>query len=196
MIKNQPRHQYVIGVIVTLVFVGMIIFANWLVTTQGMWPIGFGLEAVSGTMFVGFVIAARDIIQDTLGRTTILALIAVGTAISFTMSAPAIAFASAAAFGFGELMNFAVYTPIRTKSKLGDKRWATAVVSSNIVASLIDSIMFLAIAFGITSIGVEVLGQFVGKMYATIAYLIIGWVIGRIRAGSLQAFEQQGIVSR
>lgn len=179
MIKN--RTQLAVGAVSSLLFLSVVVFANWIISHVGMLPIGFGLQAASGTLFAGFAIAFRDIIQDTLGRFAILILIAAGTLLSFAMSAPEVALASAAAFGFGELMNFAVYTPLRTRSTLGDKRWALAVASSNVAASLIDSVLFIAIAFGPSMIASFALGQFVGKLYATLLYLLIGSAIAALR---------------
>lgn len=168
------------GLIAASILFTAIMLANWVTTDYGFIPIGFGLQATAGTIFAGFALAARDAIQDTWGRWAVLIVIVVGTGLSFLISAPAIAIASAAAFGIAELLNFAVYTPLRTKSKLGDKRWAVAVVSSNIVGAVTDTIVFLGIAFGVASIMPALPGQLVGKMYATVLYLIIGVVLSRV----------------
>lgn len=177
--RSRPTHHQVFaGGFAVSVLIAAVLLANWVTTDFGFIPMGFGLEATAGTIFAGFALAARDAIQDTFGRITVLGVIGVGTALSFLIAAPAIAIASAAAFGIAELLNFAVYTPLRARSKLGDKRWAVAVVSSNIVGAVTDTIVFLGIAFGLASIMPALPGQLVGKMYATVLYLLIGATVG------------------
>lgn len=186
----QPSKAKILGgLIAVLVLFSAILLANWVTTDYGFIPMGFGLEATAGTIFAGFALAARDAIQDSWGRLAVLGVIVLGTLVSFLISAPAIAWASAAAFGLAELLNFAVYTPIRTRSTLGDRRWAVAVVSSNIVGAVADTVIFLGIAFGAAAILPAMPGQLVGKMYATILYLLIGAVIGRVIAARKSKLE-------
>ena len=90
------------------------------------------------------------------------------------------AIASAAAFLVAESLDFAVYVPIRKRAKFGDKRWALAVVASNIVGAIADTVVFLGIAFGSAAILPALPGQFVGKLYATVVYLLIGWAVARL----------------
>lgn len=166
------------GGIAAVVLITAILLANWVTTDYGFIPIGFGLSATSGTIFAGFALASRDAIQDAWGRIAVIIMILIGTAVSFGIAAAAIALASAAAFFTSEALNYAVYTPLRNKSKLGDRRWAVAVVSSNIVGAVTDTVIFLGIAFGFASVMPALAGQMVGKMYATILYLVIGALIG------------------
>jgi uncharacterized PurR-regulated membrane protein YhhQ (DUF165 family) len=70
-----------------------------------------------------------------------------------------LALASFVAFLFSELADFAVYTPLRARS------WAGAVIVSNLVGSVIDSALFLALAFGSLD---YIAGQVVGKMEMTL----------------------------
>lgn len=162
------------GIIAGLVMLSMILVANWVTTDYGFIPVGFGLQATAGTLFVGFSLAARDLLQDTLGKGAVLFVIAVGTLVSWLFAAPAIALASAAAYGLAELLDFAVYTPLRQRASFGDKRWAGAVVTSNVIGAITDSVVFLGIAFGAGAIGPALPGQLVGKTYATVLYLIVG----------------------
>ena len=174
------RGRIAIGIIAALLVMGALIAANWVTTDYGFIPVGFGLEATAGTLFAGIMLASRDAVQDALGRWAVVLIIIVSTALSFAISAPAIAIASALAFGFAELADFAVYTPIRSRAKFGDKRWAIAVVASNIVGALADTLIFLGVAFGAAAIMPALPGQLVGKLWATIAYLLLGWLFAKL----------------
>ena len=78
------------------------------------------------------------------------------------VSPPALALASAAAFLFSELADFAVYTPIARRS------FALAILFRCTAGALVDSALFLWLAFGsLAFIG----GQVLGKVYAALAYL-------------------------
>lgn len=170
--------RLITGVVASLVLLGGLLAANWVTTDYGFIPVGFGFMATAGTIFAGVSLAMRDLIQDTLGRIYVVGLILVGTALSFAISAPAIAIASAAAFLLSELIDFAVYTPLRAKAKVGDKKWAVAVILSNTVGAIVDTVVFLGIAFGMAAILPALPGQLVGKTWATLAYLLVGALIG------------------
>lgn len=171
------RPRLMAALVATTVLLGSIILANWVTTDYGFIPVGFGFEATAGTIFAGFALAARDAIQDTWGRRAVLVVILVGTGLSFGISAPAIAVASAVAFFIAEMLNFAVYTPIRERAQFGDKKWGVAVAASNAVGAVTDTVVFLGIAFGAAAIMPALPGQLVGKMYATILYLLLGALI-------------------
>jgi uncharacterized PurR-regulated membrane protein YhhQ (DUF165 family) len=64
-----------------------------------------------------------------------------GAALSWLVS-PSFAVASATAFLVSELADFAVYTPLARRS------WLGAVALSNTVGLLVDSWLFLTLAFG------------------------------------------------
>lgn len=170
--KTSGRVQ--LGVVGIIIMLGSLLLANWATTAFGFIPVGFGVDATAGTLIVGVSLAARDLIQDTIGRWAVVGVIVVGSLMSFAISAPEIAVASAAAFLFAELADFAAYTPIRAKSKFGDKRWAVAVVVSNFIGALADTVIFLWIAFGAASVIPAIPGQLVGKAWATLGYLALG----------------------
>lgn len=177
--STRPTTRFYIGAFGVIVMIAAILAANYVTTSYGFIPIGFGLQATAGTVFAGFALASRDAIQDTWGKWPVVGVILVGTLLSFLISAPAIAFASAVAFLLAEALDFAVYVPLREKAKLGDKRWAAAVVVSNVVGSVTDTIVFLGLAFGAAAILPALPGQIVGKMYATVLYLLIGVTVAR-----------------
>ena len=74
----------------------------------------------------------------------------------FALAPAALVMASAAAFLLSEFADFAVYTP------LARRRLVLAVVASSLVGLVVDSIVFLWLAFG----SLEFLsGQIVGKLW-------------------------------
>ena len=149
----------------TLAFLGCILAANYVTSTLGMVPVGFGLVATAGTYFAGLTFVLRDSLQDVAGKRWTLGAIAAGAALSFLISDPFIALASAAAFGIAELADLAVYTPLRKRG------YIRAAITSNIVGALIDTVVFLSIA------GFPVMaalpGQMVGKLLVTAAAVAV-----------------------
>lgn len=178
--KPLTPRRLLLGAFASAVLISALLLANWVTTDYGFIPVGLGFQATAGTIFAGFSLAARDAVQDTLGRAFVLGLILVGTIISFAIAAPEIAIASAAAFLLAELLNFAVYTPIRERAAFGDGKWATAVVSSNLAGAIADTVVFLGVAFGAAAILPALPGQLVGKAWATVLYLLIGATAARV----------------
>ena len=139
--------------------------ANWAIGTFGAVPVGFGLYAPAGVYFAGLAFTLRDLIQERLGRRAVLIAIVLGALLSAVVS-PQFAFASGTAFLVSEFADFAVYTPLRQRG------WLPAVVVSNIVGLVVDSTLFLAMAFG----SLEFLaGQIVGKFYMTMLAVALLW---------------------
>lgn len=116
-------------------------------------PVGFGYAAPSGVLLIGAALAARDAVQRLAGRVATLAAIAVGVALSYAVN-PALASASAVAFALGELADFVVYTPLERRNL------AAAVVASGVVGGIIDTFVFLQLAFGSSDYWQ---GQVIGK---------------------------------
>ena len=148
-------------------FAALTPLANWMIANLGttcipdgpcLIPVGFGLMSPSGVLVIGFALVMRDFIQENYGKATSLYAIAVGSVLSFFTSTPEIAIASAAAFAVAELMDFAIYTKVRAKGIM------LAVAASGVVGALIDSALFVYIAFGSLDFS---LGNTVGKLYAT-----------------------------
>jgi len=84
----------------------------------------------------------RDLTQEWLGRKVVLVAIVVGALLSWLVTSNRdLAVASGVAFLFSELADFAVYQPLR------ERRWLLAVAASNLVGLVIDSVLFLQIAF-------------------------------------------------
>lgn len=146
-------------------FIATIFAANWLIETYHLVPVGFGLIAPAGVYAAGFAFTFRDLTQERYGKSTTVACIVVGACLSAWIS-PRFALASGVAFLLSELADFAVYTPLRARG------WLTAVAASNVVGLVVDSAIFLGIAFG--SIG-YLPGQVVGKLWITAAAVMVLW---------------------
>lgn len=119
-----------------ITFVGLIVAANWLTARYGMVA---GL-VTAGTFAAGLVLLVRDWLQEAAGRWWTLTVIAAGAGLSAWLSSPALALASGVAFAVSELADLAVYTPLRERSK------AAAMVASNSVGAVVDSLLFLWLA--------------------------------------------------
>lgn len=168
------------GLAAGAVLIASVVAANWATSRFGFIPVGFGQVSTAGTLAAGFALAARDALQDTLGKRWMLLALLIASAVSFSVSDPSIAAASAAAFVVSELLDFAVYTPLRNRSQLGDRRWALAVGASSVAGAVADTAVFLGIAFGAAAIAPALLGQLIGKSWATVAYLVIGAGVTRV----------------
>jgi queuosine precursor transporter len=107
-------------------------------------------------VMVGLTLVLRDLVQRRLGPAASLAAIVIGAAISAALAPPAIVIASAVAFLISELTDFGVYTPLQRR------RFVTAVVLSSLAGLVVDSAVFLWLAFG----SLDFLpGQIVGKAW-------------------------------
>jgi uncharacterized PurR-regulated membrane protein YhhQ (DUF165 family) len=147
-----------IGIAAFLGYVATIFAANWLIQHIGIVPVGFGLMAPAGVYAAGLAFTLRDIVQRTLGRDITVIAILAGASLSYFVS-PASALASCVAFLVSELADFAVYTPLERKS------WLGAVALSNTVGLVLDSVLFLWLAFGSLAF---LPGQIVGKAWVTL----------------------------
>lgn len=121
-------------------------------------PVGFGLMAPSGVLLIGLALVLRDWLQDLTNWRWSAVAVFLGAIISWLTSDPFVAVASAVAFFTAEMLDLAVYTPLREKGK------SLAVLASGIVGSFVDSMLFVYLAFGSLDFSV---GNTVGKLYAT-----------------------------
>lgn len=163
MTLDQQRRTE--GLVALALFALTIPAANWLIGNVGtvcvpngpcLVPVAPGIVAPSGVLMIGLALVLRDIVQRRLGPVAGLGAIAVGAAISAFLAPSAIVLASVAAFLLSELADFAVYTPLQRR------RFVTAVVASSIVGLIVDSIVFLWLAFGSLDF---VAGQIIGKAW-------------------------------
>jgi len=125
-----------------------------------------GLTAPAGVFFVGPALVLRDLVQWSAGRAWSLAVLALGALLSYLITDPHDATASAVAFALSELTDFALYTwiaPSKRRSASGKwTRWAWAVLAGGLAGALVDSAIFLHIAFGSLAF---MPGQVLGKAY-------------------------------
>ena len=119
-------------------------------------PVAPGLMAPSGVTMVGIALVLRDLVQRRLGTVMSALAIVVGSALSAMLAPAALVLASAIAFLLSEFADLAVYTP------LARRRLVAAVVASSMVGLVVDSIVFLWLAFGSLDF---LAGQVVGKAW-------------------------------
>jgi uncharacterized PurR-regulated membrane protein YhhQ (DUF165 family) len=153
--------------------------ANWMIGNVGavcpenspcLIPVGFDVMAPSGVIMVGLALVLRDLVQRRLGKLWALGAIIVGALLSALIAPQALVLASGAAFLISELADFAVYTPLQKK------RLVLAVFMSGVVGLVVDSILFLQLAFGSLDF---LSGQVIGKTWMIVLALPIIWWIRR-----------------
>lgn len=162
--------------LVALLYVGVIVGANALTSTFGLVAAGFGLLVTAGTYSAGLALGLRDVLHESIGTRGVLAVIAVGTLVTSLFS-PSLAVASGAAFLLSELLDLLVYARLRVRG------WRSAVVASNFVGSLADTLLFLALSpFPITASAVG--GQVLVKaLWVSGAFLLCAEVMRRALPG-------------
>lgn len=167
-----------VGVTSAVLFVGTVFAANYAIKHFGTVPVGFGLVAPAGVYFAGLAFTLRDTVHRALGHTWVIAAILVGAVVSYLIDDAAtipgghvsIAVASGVAFLASELADLTVYTPLRKRG------WLPAVMASNAVGLVVDSALFLWLAFGSFAF---LPGQVVGKAWMTAAALVVLLVLRR-----------------
>jgi len=165
------------GVVCLILFGLTIPAANWLIGNAGtvcvangpcLIPVAPGLMAPSGVIMIGIALVLRDLVQRRLGVGVAVGAIVAGAALSALIAPPALVLASAMAFLFSEFADLAVYTP------LARRRLIAAVVGSSMVGLVVDSIVFLWLAFGSFEF---LLGQIVGKAWMVLAAIpLVAWL--------------------
>jgi hypothetical protein len=167
----RDRRRLAEGAVFLALYALTIPAANWMIGHLGtvcpagspcLIPVAPGLMAPSGVVMVGLALVLRDLVQRRLGAGASLVAIAAGAAISAVLAPPAIVVASAAAFLLSELADFAVYTPLQRR------RFVTAVALSSLAGLVVDSAVFLYLAFGSFDF---LLGQIVGKAWMVLLAL-------------------------
>lgn len=155
---GRPTTRMLSGLVVLGAYAGTILAAN-LASTH--WPnlTTLTLSVPAGTFFAGLIFTLRDLLHETLGPRGVVAAIALGTALSWLLAAPRIAGASVLAFAVSEGLDSAIYAAMRPRSR------PLAVVASNLVGLLVDSVLFVPLAFGTFT---AVPGQIAGKTVATV----------------------------
>jgi uncharacterized PurR-regulated membrane protein YhhQ (DUF165 family) len=112
----------------------------------------------------------RDMVHEAGGIRAALLAIVIGGALAWLVAPPALVLASVAAFLLAELADLAVYAPLR------ERRLGLAVLASGAAGAVIDSAVFLFLAFGSLAF---IEGQIVGKLWMSI--LAFGFIAYRRR---------------
>jgi hypothetical protein len=124
--------------------------------------------APSGVIMAGAALVLRDLVQRRLGVAAASLAILAGAVLSALLAPPALVIASAAAFLLSEFADLAVYTPLARRGLL------VAVVASSVVGLVVDSIVFLWLAFGSLEF---LLGQIVGKAWMVLLSVpFVAWL--------------------
>jgi uncharacterized PurR-regulated membrane protein YhhQ (DUF165 family) len=166
------------GIVFLVLFALTIPAANWLIGNVGtacvpphgpcLVPVAPGLIAPSGVTMVGVALVLRDLLQRRLGTAISALAVVVGSGLSALFAPAALVVASATAFLLSELADLAVYTP------LARRRLVLAVITSSCVGLVVDSIVFLWLAFGSLDF---LAGQIVGKAWMVLLSIpLVAWL--------------------
>jgi uncharacterized PurR-regulated membrane protein YhhQ (DUF165 family) len=174
---NPDARRRLEGIVFLVLFALTIPAANWLIGNAGtkcipngpcLIPVAPGLMAPSGVTMIGIALVLRDLVQRRLGIGVVSAAIIVGAALSAVFAPPALVIASTLAFLLSEIADLSVYTPLARRGLV------VAVVASSMVGLVVDSIVFLWLAFG----SLEFLaGQVVGKAWMVLLSIpFVAWL--------------------
>src|SRR6201997_875369 len=174
MIETRRRDE---GIVFLVLFTLTIPVANWLIGHAGtvcqpqgpcLIPVAPGLMAPSGVTMAGVALVLRDLVQRRLGVAASSLAILAGAALSALLAPPALVIASATAFLLSEFADLAVYPPLARRGLL------IAVVASGVVGLVVDSVVFLWLAFGSLDF---LLGQIVGKAWMVLLSIpFVAWL--------------------
>jgi uncharacterized PurR-regulated membrane protein YhhQ (DUF165 family) len=177
MMKDERTGPALEGYVYLALFAASIPAANWLIQNVGtvcvpsgpcLIPVAPGLSAPSGVLMIGLALVLRDLVQRRLGLGWAIAAIGIGAVLSAAFAPPTLVVASAAAFLLSEVADLAVYTPLQKRGLV------LAVFASSLAGLVIDSIVFLYLAFGSLD---YLAGQIVGKAWMVLLALpVIRWI--------------------
>ena len=150
--------QNVLTALAVLVYLGAIVGANLFAAT-------FGPSAVPIVTFtlIGLDLSLRDFLQLTLKKWSMFAMIFIGGAISYILvpEAGIIAIASGTAFTSAALVDWTVFALLKGK-------WIMRANLSNLAGAMVDSSVFITIAFGAfmpKEIGLSVISKVAGGFF-------------------------------
>jgi uncharacterized PurR-regulated membrane protein YhhQ (DUF165 family) len=165
------------GLVFLVLFGACIPGANWLIGNFGsvcvpegpcLIPVAPGIAAPSGVLMIGLALVLRDLVQRRLGLYWSTGAIVAGSALSALLAPPNLVYASAAAFLLSEFTDLLVFTPLQRR------RLVLAVLVSGLAGLLVDSVVFLYLAFGDLSF---LVGQVIGKAWMVLLSLpVIRWL--------------------
>jgi queuosine precursor transporter len=184
----NEKSRWTEGLLFFAGFVACVPAANWLIENVGVTcvpngpcliPVAPHVDAPSGVLMIGLALVLRDLVQRRLGLSWGVGAIVIGTALSATFAPASLVIASASAFLLSELADLVIYTPLQRRGLV------RAVLFSSIAGLLVDSIMFLWLAFGSLNF---LAGQIIGKAWMVLfAMPIVAFLRNRDRRASAQA---------
>ena len=142
-----------------VIYVMSIAFINWLFVVIPPVPVpAFSTVFPPVMLVVGFVFVFRDFCQRAIGHYVFLAMLA-GGAVSYVMSAPAVAIASMSAFLISETVDWLIYTVTR-------KPLSQRILYSSLVSVPIDTVVFLKLVdlFDFAGAVLVILAKFAGAI--------------------------------
>jgi uncharacterized PurR-regulated membrane protein YhhQ (DUF165 family) len=176
-IMNPERQRTREGLLFLVLFALTIPAANWLIGHVGttcapqgpcLIPVAPSLMAPSGVTMAGIALVLRDLVQRRLGAAISALAIVVGSGLSALYAPVSLVAASATAFLLSEFADLAVYTP------LARRRLVAAVIASSCAGLVVDSIVFLWLAFGSLDF---IAGQVVGKAWMVVLSIpLVAWL--------------------
>lgn len=156
-----------LGASCAVLFTLAVVAANWAVHRYGAVPVWPGVKAPASVYVVSVALLARNGVQWFLGKPWALVCIAVGIGLSYLLADAHIATASGVGFAASELAEFTVFTICTT---LLVREWMGATALAAAVGIIVDSLMFLHLAFH----SYEFLkGQLIGKSVAVLIGLLL-----------------------
>lgn len=121
-----------------LIYILAISYSNLLASKYGVWITPF-----TAFFLIGLELVVRDILHHKISKLKMIIVVLISGVISFLINKDSlmIAIASFSAIVLSSLVDYIVYS--KTKG-----RWIKKTNISNFFSSLVDSIVFVAIAFG------------------------------------------------
>lgn len=173
------------GIAFLLGFIACVPAANYLIQYVGVFCVGEGgpcvipvtpaispqIYAPSGVLVIGIAFVLRDLVQRRLGIWWAVLAIGAGAVLSIGFAPAGLIIASTTAFFISELIDLAVYTPLQKRGLI------LAAVASSIVGLVVDSLVFLQLAFGDLEF---ITGQIIGKTWMIlVAIPFLYWLRAR-----------------
>jgi uncharacterized PurR-regulated membrane protein YhhQ (DUF165 family) len=191
--RSRSRSRFALALIAA--YVACVLLANW-AAAQGAWVLVPGVLVVPyGVPFIAPTFTLRDAIHRAAGVRAASAAVWLGVAASLAQAASdllgggslaepggvaRIALAGVLAFAVSENADTLVYQLLRRDS------WVARALKSNAVSTLLDSLVFIGLAFGL--LPALILGQWLSKM------LIAGLVIAVLKGPATRnAYEEQPV---
>jgi uncharacterized PurR-regulated membrane protein YhhQ (DUF165 family) len=176
---TNDRRRRIEGIAFLIAFGLTIPAANWMIGHLGTFcapdgpcviPVAPHLMAPSGVLMIGIALVLRDLVQRRLGVGYSAGAVVAGAILSALVAPPSLVIASGVAFLLSESADLAVYTPLARRGLVA------AVVASSLVGLVVDSIVFLWLAFGSLDF---LIGQIVGKAWMVLLSIPFVYVLRR-----------------